>query len=195
MTMSLSHVVGLIFVLVTLAGSVHLLVYYALTGAPPVPSGRADRARLCALLKESQLIETANIYELGAAWGGLALALHRAFPLAEIYAIERSPIAYLWMRLRFAKNAKIHVLRQNFHQMDLRQADALTCFLMIKPMQKLAITLDDQIRQGTVVVSLAFRFRDRRPSLTADSPDAPGGIALYRWPAMKKQNNDQTRSS
>jgi hypothetical protein len=42
----------------------------------------------------------------------------------------------------------------NFYRCDLSDADAVTCYLMIEPMPKLAVFLDTMLRSDTAVVAL-----------------------------------------
>ena len=74
--------------------------------------------------------------------------------------------------------------RIDFHREALSEADAITCYLMIRPMIALAQKLDRELREGTPVVALAFLFRDRVPSATARGDGVRrADAALYRWPA------------
>jgi hypothetical protein len=78
----------------------------------------------------------------------------------------------------------VFLQRRNFYGCDLRDADAVTCYLMMKPMPRLADFLDRMLRPGTPVVSLTFWFRDRQVALAKNGPGLRGEAALYRWPAQ-----------
>jgi hypothetical protein len=115
-------------------------------------------------------------------------ALARAFPNAHIRGIELSPLPYWVARFRTRKLPNVSLQRGNFFKFDLRDAQAVTSYLMIKPMPKLAAFLDQTLNPGTPVVSLTFWFRGRQPAATRDSPGLRGAAALYYWPAQSPQN-------
>lgn len=59
--------------------------------------------------------------------------------------------------------------RGNFYDCDLTDAQAVTCYLMIKPMPKLAGFLDRILTLGTPVVALSFWIRDREVTASLES--------------------------
>ncbi len=166
-----------------------VLLGYLRSGAPPVPSTRAERADVVAMLREASLPDAARIYELGCGWGGLARALARAFPAARVVGIERSPVPWLvaWLRARTLPNLEVRF--QNFLLTPLDDADALACYLMIRPMLPLAAKLDRELQAGTPVVALTFWFRDRLPEARRGTPGLRGDVARYRWPARSAEND------
>jgi trans-aconitate methyltransferase len=149
-----------------------------------MPSSRAEAAAVVALLRHAGVAEQGIIYELGCGWGSLVIALARAFPQARIRGVEMSPLPYWIARLRTRKWSNVQLRLGNFHGCDLRDAHAVTCYLMINPMRPLAAFLDRMLKPGTPVVSLAFRFRDRQMTVSGELGDA----ALYYWPARKEES-------
>jgi SAM-dependent methyltransferase len=162
-----------------------LIVYQVLTGVPPMSSSRAEGADVVALLKLAELAPGAIVYDLGCGWGGLAATLARAFPEAQIRGIELSPFPYGVARLRTRRLPNVALRRANFLKCDISDAGAVTCYLMIKPMPKLAARLDRMLADGTPVVALTFWFRDRQVSAQRSGPGLRGAAALYVWPARK----------
>jgi predicted RNA methylase len=134
-------------------------------------------------LHEAGLPDQAVICDLGAGWGSLLVALAQAFPRARIVGIEWSPLPCWIARLRTRGLPNVRVLRGNFYDHDVRDAQAVTSYLMRKPMPRLARFLDGALANDTPVVALAFWFRDRQPSAVRQG--RLGGAALYRWPAME----------
>jgi hypothetical protein len=172
-------VVSLVVLFLVLAVALSLLVYHFKTGVPPVPASAAEAADVVRLLKQAGVPDEAVIYELGCGWGSLVKALARAFPQAQIRGIEWSPLPYWIARFRTRKLPNVQLQRGNFYAADLRDADAVTCYLMMKPMPKVAQLLDQSLRPGTPVVTLAFWFRGREVAAAVRK-----GAALYFWPAM-----------
>jgi len=143
--------------------------------------------------REAGVPEQAVLYELGCGWGMLVSALARAFPEARIHGIEISPFPYWVARLRTRHLPNVRLQRGNFFHCDLRDADAVACYLMIKPMPKLAAFLDTMLKQGTPVVSLAFGFRDRQAAAARKVSGLPGTATLYVWPALRRQPSSTQR--
>jgi len=154
-----------------------------MTGVPPHSSSSVEAADVVCLLKAAGLAERAVVYDLGSGWGSLVIALARAFPAAQIRGIEMSPLPYWIARIRTRNMPNITLRQGNFYDSDLTDADAVTCYLMIKPMPKLASFLDRMLKPGTPVVSLSFWFRDRKLAASAKSSGILGAAALYYWPA------------
>ncbi len=178
-------IVSILALLIVLGLGLSLLVVQGVTGVPPHPSGPAEAADVVALLVEAKLPDDAVIYELGSGWGSMVIALARAFPRAQVRGIELSPLPYWVARLRTRRMRNVSLHLGDFHKSDLREAQAVTCYLMISPMPKLAALLDRQLQPGTPVVALTFWFRDREATMTRNGRGLRGAAALYRWPARK----------
>jgi hypothetical protein len=174
-----------VVLLIVLVIGLSLLAFQVITGAPPMSANSAEAADIIALLKQASLSEQAIVYELGCGWGMLVVALARAFPDAQIRGIEMSPFPYWIARLRTRDMPNVFLQRGNFYNSDLRDADAVTCYLMIKKMSKLANFLDEMLKTGTPVVSLTFWFRGREVAAVKNGPGLRGEAALYYWPAQK----------
>jgi hypothetical protein len=175
---------SLLTLLIVLALCLSILVFQGITGVPPLSSSSAEAADIVALLKQAGLGEQAIVYELGSGWGSLVISLARAFPKARIRGIEISPLPYWVGRLRTRNMPNVFLQRGNFYDCDLTDAQAVTCYLMTKPMPKLAGFLDRMLKPGTPVVSLAFWFRGRDVDAVRGEGWL-GATALYYWPARK----------
>jgi hypothetical protein len=183
---------SIVLLLVVLSLCLSLIVFQIITGVPPMSSSAAEAADVVALLKQANLPNQAVVYELGSGWGSLVMALAQAFPDAQIRGIEASPLPYWVARFRTRRMPNVLLQRRNFHDCDLRDANALTCYLMIKPMPKLAALLDRMLKPGTPVVSLTFWFRDREVAAVRQGPGLRGAAALYFWPAYKAKTQTQS---
>jgi hypothetical protein len=162
-----------------------VLAFQGITGVPPMSSSAVEGADVVGLLKQANLPDHAVIYELGCGWGALVVALARAFPNAQIRGIEMSPLPYWVSRWRTRHLPNVHLQRGNFYHCDVQNAAAVTCYLFIKPMTKLAAFLDTKLKAGTPVVSLSFSFRDRVASAVREGAGPLGRAVLYHWPARK----------
>jgi len=168
---------------IVLALCLSLLLFQAVTGVPPLSATRAEAANVVALLREAGLPAQAVVYDLGSGWGSLIVALAQAFPQMRIVGIEWSPLPCWIARLRTRGMPNVRVLRGDFYDCDVREAQAVTCYLMRKPMPRLARFLDSALADDTPVVALAFWFHERVPSAVRQG--RLGGAALYRWPARE----------
>jgi hypothetical protein len=181
MNMTLSQLA----LIVALFPCLSILVYQGITGVPPLPSSEGEASGVIALLRQTGLKNNAIVYELGSGWGSLVIALARAFPEARIRGIELSPLPYWVARFRTRKMPNVTLQRANFFDCDLTDAQAVSCYLMSKPMPRLAHLLDRMLKPGTPVVSIMFRFRGRDVAAVSNGPGTQGATALYRWPARK----------
>ncbi|WP_158914743.1 cyclopropane-fatty-acyl-phospholipid synthase family protein [Caulobacter sp. S45] len=164
---------------------ISILVFQGLTGVPPMSSNATEAVDVITLLRQAALAEGAVIYELGSGWGSLAVALAQAFPQAKVRGIEISPFPYWVSRLRGRGVANLSLRRRNYFDCDLSDAQAVTCYLMIRSMPRLAALLDRMLEPGTPVVTLSFWFRDREVAASRASSGLLGATALYYWPAPK----------
>ncbi len=181
----LREVLPVALVLIVTAACLSLVLYQLLTGVPPLSSGARARADVVTLLRQAGVPPGAVIYELGAGWGSLAIALARAFPDAQVRGIEISPLPCWVSRWRARHLPNLQLRRGNFLHCDPRDAHAVTCYLMIRPMREIAALLDRSLRPGTPVVSLSFWFRDREVSASLQGAGPLASAALYRWPARR----------
>ena len=78
------------------------------------------------------------------------------------------------------KNVKVKL--GNFFSLSLHNADAITAYLMIKPIVKLAKKLDAELKPKTPVVTVAFCFKDRKPTATISRKGLlQSDITLYHF--------------
>lgn len=183
----IADIFAMFILAISITGALSVLIYYFVTGVVPMSSSRSEAAEVVALLKEAGVSGKAVLYELGCGWGMLVSALARAFPEAQIHGIEISPFPYWVACLRTRHLSNVRLRRGNFFDCDLRDADAVACYLMIKPMPKLAAMLDRRLPPGTPVVSLAFGFRGRQPAVVRKVSGLPGVATLYFWPALRSE--------
>ncbi len=183
--MVLSEWVNVAAAVLVMAGFISILFYQLLTGVPPMPSRAVERQAAVQLLSETSLCaqsfpsQPGVIYELGSGWGGLALALARAFPNHQVIGMELSWLPFWVSRIRCRKQKNVLICRKDFLRAELPNAAAVVCYLMMGPMPKLEAHLNRCLKKGVPVVSLAFWFRGRTPD-QAFASSGPG-VALYFW--------------
>jgi hypothetical protein len=177
-------------ILVTLLVGASLVSTILKTGVPPLSSNSAERDEVIALLRRAPLPKDAVIMDLGSGWGTLVVALARAFPGSSVQGLEMSLFPYLISRWRTRNLANVSVRYENFFRSDLKNADAVTCYLMPGLMPRVSELLDRTLRPGTLVVSNTFLFRGRTVSAGREGV-LRGAVCLYVWPARVWVVGDQ----
>lgn len=132
-----------------------ILIGVIRTGISPMPSSQRAVEQV---LKFVEPPHPGPLYELGAAWGSLAIPLARAFPDRQIVAYELSTVPWLFLRLRIrlSKLDNIEVVRRDFFRADLSNAAVVICYLYPESMVRLSTKLKAELMAGTVVVSNTF---------------------------------------
>ena len=95
----IGHPLGLAVLALTATAAVLIVVYSLRVGITPMPSSGAARRRIVELVPADL---EGTILELGSGWGGLAVALARRFPAAQVVAYELSPVPWIVARIRAA---------------------------------------------------------------------------------------------
>ena len=134
---------------------VSILVGVVRTGISPMPSSRRAVQQVLQFVVPPR---PGSIYELGAAWGGLAIPLARAFPDRRIIAYELSTIPWLFLllRVRVSGLKNIEVVRRDFFRDDLGKAAVVVFYLYPGSMVRLSTKLQSELMPGTIVVSNTF---------------------------------------
>jgi trans-aconitate methyltransferase len=129
-----------------------IVVYTVITGLTPVPTSRAARSALLAVLPPES---SGTIVELGSGWGGLGLALAERYPVCRVYGYELSPLPWLISRVRqaLARRPNLALRRQDFFQVSLAHASLAICFLFPGGMERLKSKVQAELAPGALVVS------------------------------------------
>jgi len=156
--MTVSDAVGLAVLAVVVLAAASIIVATLRLGISPVPSSRRVRHAVLALAPRD--VE-GEVHELGAGWGGLAIALADANPRARVIAWEASFVPWLVFRLRLALRPRpnLTLKRADFFNGDLRQARLVVCYLWTGAMARLAEKFQAELADGAVVVSHTFGLR------------------------------------
>jgi hypothetical protein len=174
---------------VVLAAALSILAGTLRTGISPMPSSPAVRRTLLALLPPPERLR-GTVHELGAGWGGLALALARRYPAAPVVAWELSPLPWAVCVLRAwlagARNLVVRradFLRGGPDPSGLGDAALVVCYLAPGIMARLRPRLEAALPGGAVVVSSTFALPGWRPDSVQRAPDLHRSpVYVYRWP-------------
>lgn len=141
-----------IFLLILLA----LIVFWTWkNGISPMPTPFKIKR---ALIEQLPSLNEGLVYELGAGWGTLAVALAKKYPQCQIIAYENSPVPYCFLKLRLWLSGLHNVTAhpQDFFHASLHQADLVVCYLYPKAMQRLKSKFELELKNQTWVVSHTF---------------------------------------
>ena len=142
-------------------------------GAPWVPMPVAVARRMLQLAKV-QPGET--VYDLGSGDGRVLIVAAREFGASGV-GVEIEPLrACLSLFTVYLLGLYPHarVLRANFYDVDLRDADVVTLYLLPKAAARLAPKLQRELKPGARVATLTYHLLDWAPT-TQD-----GDIHIYR---------------
>jgi hypothetical protein len=170
--MTAATVVLLVVLGATVAAAASIMVSTRRTGTPPMPVSPVVLPVLTEAVRRAlPATERPVIVEAGCGWGTVLFTLHDAFPHADVRGIERSPVPWLYSRLRASLRrdpGTVIVSRGDLFRHSFREADLLVAYLSRHHMERLSAIEE---RLPPVVVSVAFALPGRRPDTTLHAPD------------------------
>lgn len=158
----------------------------ALYGLPPVPT---KPERIQKALKLANLLPDETLYDLGAGDGRVLLIAARDFG-AHAVGLEIGPIqcALIWLRVTASGfGNRIQIRWENFYKADLKEADVVFVYATSKEIAKLAPHLEQQMKNGSRLVSISADFSEWEPTVVDDRdlifiyemPPKSGGVMSY----------------
>lgn len=130
-------------------------------GAPFVPLEPevVEEVMRLAKIKEGEVF-----YELGSGDG--RMSIQAGLRGAKVYGIEidffRVWYSRVWVFL-LGMRKNVHIVRNNFFDLDLRNADVVYMYLLQETNDKLEKKLEDELKKGCRVISVAFNFPHWKP--------------------------------
>lgn len=132
-------------------------------GISPMPTSPKVKKTL---IKNLPIDWKGSITELGSGWGTLAFVLAKKYPNCSIRAFENSPIPYILSKCRsfLEPHKNLHILRQNFFDQPLHESSMIVCYLYPGAMIKLKEKFENELKNGTLVISHTFAVPGWSPS-------------------------------
>jgi SAM-dependent methyltransferase len=145
-------------------------------GAPWVPTRKEVVTKM---LQMSELKPGEVLYDLGSGDGRLVIAAARDFG-AKSVGIEIDPFRVFYSRLKITQyhlGDKARIIRTNFFNVDLHDADVVVTFLLQETNDRLQKKLEAELtKPNSRVVSLVFQFKGWE-EITSDKDNL---IYVYR---------------
>jgi SAM-dependent methyltransferase len=105
-----------------------------------------------------------NFYDLGCAYGALAVRIKRKFPDLAVCAVDDDPLRIFVGRIRaFIFRCNVTFLRKNIFELDVRDADVVYTYLWYDHMPPLEKKLQKELKQGAIVITNTSHFPTWRP--------------------------------
>lgn len=162
--------IGAAVLFLALLAIVLVLVGTVRSKVPPMPTS-APVKRVMFSMMPAHINGT--VYELGAGWGGLAVALARRYPDRPVIAVEISPLPWLVSRLRARLSGlkNLTVRYGDALKLDLADAGLIVCYLCPDVMAPLQEKLAAELPAGACVVSNTFALSGWQPSTAQHAED------------------------
>ena len=166
------------------------LAYFFLSGfiwgAGYAPTSRKEIDTALRLLN---LKENSKFYDLGSGYGRMVIAAAEKSKLSTT-GVEIDPIKCWWTNLAIKRKkllGRARVIRSNFFDVNLRDADGIFVFLSSEThvMQKLQEKIFKESKPGTKVISYVHRFKSWTPSAVERN------LFLYIVPALPNKEKSQ----
>ncbi len=143
-----------------------LAVYFFYTlvaifkGAAPIPSRRST---VTAMMRLAEIVPGQKLYDLGSGDGRVLFAAAKQG--ANCTGFEINPFLFWYTRIRaWLKRAKsVRVLRSDFWENPINDADVVTVYLVPSAMARLQTKAKAEMRPGAKIIAAVYPFPDWPP--------------------------------
>lgn len=152
---------GVTLLILLIALSLSIVYWSWKNGISPMPSSRGARNAILSMIPPDF---EGQIAELGSGWGRLSHTIAKHTPRASVQGYETSPVPYFWSKLYLKafplKNLSLY--REDFFKVPLANAQLIVCYLYPKAMQKLRSKFEQELKEGTWIISNTFAVPEWR---------------------------------
>jgi SAM-dependent methyltransferase len=158
-----------------------LVLFYWSSFRTRVPLYLSDRKAWQALMPLLPATQDFRFIDLGSGLGAVPLYLEPRFPHGRFYGTEIAPAPWLISRLRaWFKRSRVVFLRRDYGAIDLAGFDIVFAFLSPAAMPRLWLQAQQQMRSGSLFISLSFAVEGRHPDHVIALADG-ARHTLYAW--------------
>jgi tRNA G46 methylase TrmB len=123
--------------------------------------------------KAMEIKDNSIVYDLGCGDGRILFHLSLSNKNAKYIGIENGTFPFLLSKIGSYINKKrtsndVSIIRVNFFKQDLSDATHIFTYLYPNVMDDLLLKFDKELRPGTRLVSLSFKFTNKQPLLEVD---------------------------
>ncbi len=156
-----------------------------LKGAPWVPT---PMSRVKKILELAKIKPGETIYDLGCGDGRFVHIAAKTYK-ANAIGFELSPLVYLLAKIKqlFLRSPG-KVFFKDFRKVNLKNADVIVCYLLPKTLRVFQKKFDRELKNGTRVLSYAFRIGDWQPVMRLE-PDRKKNLSPVWVYVVGKQSN------
>lgn len=121
------------------------------------------------------------LYDLGCGDGRVLFAAAKRNPNISCIGIEIAPFPFLFAKIKRVFNSleNVHILYGDFLKTNLYSASHVFLYLFPKALDSLLPKFEKELKVGSKVVSIDFRFSTRKPNKILE-------IKLKKWQKNKK---------
>ncbi len=158
-----------------------LVLFYWSSFRTRVPLYLSDRKAWQALLPLLPATQNFRFIDLGSGLGDVPMYLEPRFPNGRFYGTEIAPAPWLISRLRaWFKRSRVVFVRRDYCAIDLAEFDVVFAFLSPAAMPRLWQQAQQQMRSGSVFISLSFTVDEPQPDHVIALADG-ARHTLYAW--------------
>lgn len=137
-----------------------------------VPFVATPSSTLKEIEKAFSLKDDSVVYDLGSGDGRVLFHLARNNPKAKYIGIENSKFPFILSKFGKFLNRKnsgnVKIINNNFFKQDLSSATHIFMYIYPNVMDDLLTKFDDELKPGTKLVSLSFKFTNKKPISEVD---------------------------
>lgn len=166
--LTLLFILELFLVLVLFAAFVLLVIWMVSGYRSKVPFVPVPNSILKDIYKALDVKEGSVVYDLGCGEGRVLFYISRLIPNAKYIGIENSTFPLILARLRAwwhqkTTKTEIQIINQDFFQHNLSDATHVFTYLYPNVMDDLLPKFDKELKKGTKLVSVTFKFTTKQP--------------------------------
>ena len=140
---------------------------------PSVPWVPTREEVIKALLSLLSIPSGYTVYDIGCGDGRVAIALAEEFPGIHVKCVEARKDLVDKARKAIEEKglaSRVEVIEGDFFKISLSDADLIYMYLLTSVNQKLRPKLEEELRQGTIIVSLDFPIPGWNPVAVVELP-------------------------
>ena len=114
-------------------------------------------------MKFAEIGDNDIFFDLGSGDGRVLIEAVKSFRVKKAVGYEISPWPYLKAKFLIRKNGlneRIHLIRKNFLEADLSEANIIYLYLFPEAMKKLALKFKEELPLGTMVLCVSFKIEN-----------------------------------